>query len=90
MDDNMPKTLSPKRFYKAGQCKQGLGFLVAGLGVLFILDPTQTVMVWGFLGNVCIAILPHLVIGGAAGFLALCFNDPAITAPASLTRYRHH
>ena len=39
--------------------------------LLYISDPIQTVTVLGFLGNVCIAILPHLVIAAAICFLSL-------------------
>jgi hypothetical protein len=47
--------------------------LVAVFAVLFALDPAGMVTVVDFLGKVCIAILPFLVISGVVGFLALCF-----------------
>ena len=73
MDNNMRTRLSAERFHKVERWARGLGVLVAGQAILFILDPVQTVMVWGFLGNVCSAILPHLVIGGGVICLALWF-----------------
>jgi len=73
MDDNMRSSRSVERFYKVEPWAQGLGFIAAGLALLYVSDSVQTVTVLGFLADVCIAILPHLLIGAAICFLALWF-----------------
>ena len=73
MDDSMHNRPSAERFYKIVPWAQGLGFIAAGLAILYVSDPVQTVTVLGFLADVCIAILPHLLIGAAICFFALCF-----------------
>lgn len=73
MDDSMHNRPSAEQFYKIVPWAQGLGFIAAGLAILYVSVPVQTVTTLGFLGNIFIAILPQLVISAAICFLALRF-----------------